>query len=309
MSCPTPAEMTEERINRVLTQYRESPNLLFLLRTYLGATAEMALQVCDLPDKFDLDTATGDQLTIIGKRIGWPRCHCVCDVSPVFGFACEDEISLRPVVGFNCDDTYGGVSSWAECSSGISEICLNDDEIYRKFLQVRVYQYTNRVDLESLEAALRVFFGPTAYVLYSGQNRVVVSPGRDLTDSEVLLLQLYPRVLPLALGVEIRFHFGEQRVFGFGDGWGGFCEESVEATNESIGFQRTGKVFGFCDDWGGFCEDWKPDGLPLLTEQGKVLMTEDNQPIMTGPLYEDASWLCRASAPWMCEIDVQPYSC
>jgi hypothetical protein len=309
VTCPTTEELVEERINRILTQYRESPKLLHLLRTYLGAVAQTALQVCDLPERFDLNTAVGDQLTLIGKRLGWPRCHCVCDISPVFGFECADEISLRPIVGFNCDDTYGGVSSWAECASGISEICLNDDEIYRKFLQVRVYQHTARFDLASLEEALRIFFGPTAYVLYSGQGRVVVSPGRDLTDQEILLLQLYPRVMPLALGVEVRFHFGEQRVFGFGEGWGGFSEESEALTQAGLGFQRTGKVFGFCDDWGGFCEDWKPDGLPIVTEQGKVLMTENNEPILTGPLTEDANWMCRVSAPWMCEIDVQPYSC
>lgn len=310
MSCSTPAEMAEERINRVLTQYRESPKLLHLLRTYLGAVASTALQVCDLPDRFDLDTAVGDQLTLLGKRMGWPRCHCVCDVGPVFGFSCEGQVELRPLVGFCAPG-----SDWADCDTGLSEICLNDDEVYRRFLKVRRYQYLNLYDLASLETCLKLFFGDAAQVLHSGQGRVVVSPGRDLTDTEILLLQLYPRVLPTALGIRVMFHFGISRVFGFGEGWGGFMEEDPGTTALSEAFQRTGLTFGFCGDQGGFCEDWEPDGLPIVTGQQDAdqndipLVDEDGNEIYTGPLYNDAAWMCRTSAPWMCEIDVHPYDC
>lgn len=310
MTCVDPTELVEQRIDRVLTQYRESPNLLYMLRTYLGAVAELHSQICTLPDFFDLETAVGDQLTLLGKRMGWPRCHCVCNIEPVFGFACEDELSLREIVGF-CDPT----SSWVNCSTGISEMCIEDDETYRKFLKVRAYQYVGRFDLESLEESLRIFFGDTANVLYSGQGRIVVSPGRDLTQGEISLLQLYPRVLPVALGIRVMFHFGEPRVFGFGDGWGGFAEEDMATTEASEGYQRTGMLFGFCEGQGGFCESWEPNGLPIETSEinpdgtPAILVDENGNEIYTGPLTEDAAWLCRTSAPWMCEIDVRPYDC
>lgn len=343
MTCVDPAELAEERIDRVLTQYRESPRLIFLLRTYLTKVAETALQVCDLPSQFDIDFAVGDQLTLVGKRLGWPRCHCVCDTAPVFGFDCPDEISIRPVTGFGnrlsnrefgfCDeDTTAGfnepfkvtwqgcpepapdgpecdeTSDWAECSTGLSELCLSDDLTYRKFLQVRRYQALGLLDLESLEECLRIFFGPQAAVLHSGQGRVVVAPGRELSNTEVALLQLYPRVLPVALGIEVRFHFGDLRVFGFGSGWGGFCEPEVPTDDIHL---RTGKVFGFCDDdLGGFCEPWALDGAPLGTEQETETLTdEQGRELYTGPLYQDATWMCRVGAPWMCETDVRPYDC
>lgn len=308
-NCRTPEELTEDRINRVLTQYRESPKLLHLLRTYLRAASATHLEVCRLPEAFDIDSAIGDQLTILGKRLGWPRCHCICDVEPVFGFDCQG-IELRPVTGF-CDPS----GSWVECSTGLSEVCLSDDELYRKFLKVRRYQYLNQYGFESLETCLRIFFGDAAVILYSGQGRVVVAPGRDLSQSEILLLQLYPRVLPLALGIQVRFHFGETRVFGFGTGWGGFFEDDWTSTYLNKGYLRTEKVFGFCDDWGGFCEDWETEGLPLVTGELDAdgneipLVDENGIAIYTGPLVENAAWLCKASAPWMCEIDVHPYDC
>lgn len=341
MTCLAPADLTEPRIDRVLTQYRESPNLLFMLRTYLDKIAESHLRICDLPERFDLDTATGDQLTLLGKRMGFPRTHCVCDTEPVFGFDCPDEISFRPVVGFGapvetrffgfCDDNTAGfgqpynvtwlgcdvpgdlndfcasTSTWEACSSGLSFTTLSDDNVYRRFLKVRRYQFLKMFDLASLEAALREFFGPQAKVLAAGQGRVVLAPGRDLTTYEVSLLQLYPRVLPVAPGIQARFHFGEVRVFGFGEGWGGICEPAT-TPEEAL----TGKIFGFnCEGdetYGGFCLIYAT-GQEIDVGDDSILITSDDDELVTGNLLAGADWLCTQGSPWMCEIDVQPYNC
>lgn len=265
--CPTDFAMVEPRIDRVLTQYRESPKLLHLTRVYLRKVEEVAQAICAIPTFFDLDTAVGDQLTLIGKRMGWPRCHCVCNVQPVFGFQCDGFDNGYTIVGF-CDEN----GQWADCGPfGTSDICITDDEAYRGFLKARRYQMLALFDIGSLTAAVQHLFGAQATVLSSGLGRVVIAPNRVLTRSEESFLQLYPRVLPVAPGIAIRFHFGPLRVFGFGEGWGSFCEE------------------------------WQPDGLPLVTETGAVLVTETGEEIFTGPLTRDA--------PFMCEIDPRPYDC
>lgn len=264
--CPTSDELVDERIDRILTQYRESPKLLHMIKTYLGAVAKTHLNVCDLPSFFDIENAIGDQLTIIGKRLGWPRCHCVCDAQPVFGFECEGVISSQPVAGF-CDESV----TWIDCgASGIGEVCISDDEIYRKFLKVRIYQMKALFDLDSLQTCLHIMWGEQALVLDSGFGRIVIAPGRNLSETEIALLQLYPRILPVALGIEVRFHFDTPRVFGFGEGWGGFCEPYVS-------------------------QDTIDDG------NSSHIVDENGVAIVTGPLTRDA--------PWMCEIDVKPYSC
>ena len=265
--CPDRNMMVEERIDRVLTQYRESPKFLHVVRTYLGAAADAHLRVCDLPERFNLETAVGDQLTLVGKRLGWPRCHCVCTVQPVFGFECEGYVPSQPLAGF-CETN----STWAGCGEfGLGDICISNDDLYRRFLKVRVRQAAGFFDVESLEAALADLWGPTARLLDANHGRVVVAPGRELTGDEISVLQLYPRVMPVALGIEVRFHFGVTRVFGFGTGWGGFCEPDY------------------------------PAGTELVTEVGNEIVTEADETIITGPLTEDATW--------MCQVDVRPYSC
>lgn len=266
-TCPTADELSEERINLVLTQYRESPNLLFLIRTYLKSIANTALEICDLPSFYAIDTAVGDQLTVLGKRLGWPRCHCVCEIQPVFGFECEGVVSDYETSGF-CDNSV----TWVNCGElGVGEVCILDDEIYRKFLKVRRYQMLALFDITSLEESLKILFGESASLLDYGHGRVIVAPGRELSNPEIALLQLYPRVLPVALGVNVRFHFDSPFVFGFGEGWGGFCEPWV-------------------------------DSAALTVTGGEVLVTEEPEmSITTGALMIDA--------PWMCAIDVKPYSC
>lgn len=283
--CPEPGDLVEPAIDRILTQYRESPNLIDLLRAVLGQAEEAAIATCEIPSHFDILTAVGEQLTFIGLRMGWPRCHCICATDPVFGFVCEGFPSDFQIAGFcETDDV-----TWIDCGvSGLAEVCIEADDIYRRFLLARRYQMIPLFDRESLTAALQHIWGETATVLDEGHGRVVLAPGRDLTDIERSLIQLVPRVLPVAPGIRQRFHFGDTYVFGFGEGWGGFCEPT------------------------------HPDGLPLATESGAILTGTvcdvgegegegegegdcEEVEIATGPLTD--------GAPWMCEIDVLPYDC
>ncbi|MEF2554055.1 DUF2612 domain-containing protein [Aurantimonas sp. A2-1-M11] len=260
-------ERVEPRIDKVLTQYRESPKLLHLIRTYLRQVEMVQQAIYTLPDYFDIDTAVGDQLTLIGKRMGFPRDHCVCDVQPVFGFDCPDGNDFnQPVLGF-CS----GVT-WESCVDfGISTVFIDDDEIYRRFLKVRRFQMLALFDRASLTQALKIFWGDAAKIMDAGRGRVIVTPGRDLTDVELGLIQVYPRLMPIGLGIALRFHFGSIRAFGFGEGWGGFCEGE-----------------------GG-------EGTILLTENDQPIETEEDVPIETDSL--------GIGADWMCEIDVRPYDC
>lgn len=260
-------KLVDSGLDKIITQYRESPNLLFLIATYLRQLEMVHQSICELPEKFNLSDAEGDQLTLIGKRLGWGRCHCVCSVQPVFGFSCDGYEENYPIAGF-CDENV----TWVNCGEfGFGDVCINDDELYRKFLKVRRYQIDSRYDLESLSKCVKILFGPSGEVIHAGHGKVIIAPGRPLQDVEVAILQLYPRILPLAPGIEARFHFGQLNVFGFGEGWGGFCEQ----TNE--------------------------EGFPLQATNDLEIHTEYGVPLVTGVSTTEASW--------MCQFDVNPYSC
>lgn len=126
-ACLAAGDLVEAEIDRIRTQYRESPNLLAYFRHVLGQIAEAQTAVCRIPAAFDLDTAVGDQLTILGKDLGFPRRHCQGQFRPVFGFGANGFTgttpSVGPYFGFPCDDgapeaTVTGFCGGSFCADG-----------------------------------------------------------------------------------------------------------------------------------------------------------------------------------------------
>ncbi|KAA0970800.1 DUF2612 domain-containing protein [Aureimonas fodinaquatilis] len=263
--CPVDFQAVDQRLARILTQYRESPKLLHLIRSYLRQVEVIQQAICNLASYFDLDTAVGDQLTILGKHMGFPRRHCVCSTQPVFGFDCNPDEALT-IFGFCAE------ANWLACSDvGIAYVTINDDELYRKFLRVRRYQIQAYFDRSSLNTAIRTLWGEQAMIMEHGRGRVILAPGRPLTTAEQAVVQLYPRVLPVPLGIAVRFHFGSLRPFGFGEGWGGFCDRP----------SLTGNA--------------------ITSEDDQEILSEDGQQIMADGMGADSEWIC--------PVDVRAYDC
>ncbi|MDH7794133.1 MULTISPECIES: DUF2612 domain-containing protein [unclassified Beijerinckia] len=228
-------DIVSREFQTIPTEYREAHKLLGYMRAVLAEVEAAAQATARIPTFFDIDSAVGDQLTIIGKWLGFPRCHCICIPNPVFGFDCGGADAFPgPIVGF-CD---GG--NWLGCDGGsLGEYCIADDEVYRGFLKARRYQMLGLFDRESLTAAIRHVWGPSAYIIQADRCRVVVAPGRPLGPDEVTRNQILARILPVAPGLSLAFWIDQRPVFGFGDGWAGMCDPPQNPT----------KVFGF--DCGG----------------------------------------------------------
>lgn len=271
----------EDRIDRIATQYRESPLLLGLIRGYLGEIGAAYEAICSIPVAFDLDRSIGDQLTIIGKVLGWPREHCVCVIPPVFGYDCEDPNEEWPIVGYCAADP---VSSWQDCVTvGLGSVSLQDDELYRRFLRVRRYQFLGLYDIESLGEAAIDMWGETAEVHDAQDRTVVISPGRALTAGERALVPLIFRVLPIAPGVRGLISYTTAPVFGYGTGWRGYAEP---------GLKLSPPVFGYA-----CAEGWSPDQFQIANYCDAESTWQDCQVFDFRPGH------------WLCSVDPYPYSC
>lgn len=186
-----------DKLSLVLTQYRESPNLLGMMAAYLKQVIEVQDAIAEIPSKFDLDTAVGDQLTIIGRWLGFPRGHNVPSAAPIHGFICEGQTSPYNLSGF-CE---GG--TWLGCPGSSSfEVFIDDDELYRRFLYVRRYQLLGHNDYRSFVICIKILFGAASS--YTQTGRVIdVSPGRTLTSYEQTFLRVFERVLPRAVSASV----------------------------------------------------------------------------------------------------------
>lgn len=117
---------------------------------------------------------------------------------------------------------------WAGCQeAGDGDICLDDDETYRRYLLARRYQARQLWDIDSLQAAAEHIWGDDVTVTNMGGARVAIQPDRNLTPLEEIQLPVAFRVLPLAPGITPYLSRDVGKIFGFGAGWGGLCEGSI----------------------------------------------------------------------------------
>lgn len=105
-------------------QHADKPrfvNVVALTAGMLGAAGDVASQ---LIDKFDVDTAVGAQLDIIGLWVGIPRSQVV----PIIGAFFSWNI---PTFGWN-------ESNWKEATQDSTSIITLDDETYRAVIKARI---------------------------------------------------------------------------------------------------------------------------------------------------------------------------
>lgn len=230
MICPQFDELVNLSIEKFITQYREADKLKGLATTYLRASEEAVHSLCFIPSFFDIETAVCDQLTILGKILGFPRYQCKGLRKPRFALgycnpltyvcACPtcNECEVEPEQGF-CFGYMGDVYD-------PFEFTCNDDELYRRFLLCRILQRNKKFKKDVLLQALKLLFDvEDPIILESARGRVKVSINRPLTAFEKKTWHMYRSVLPVGLGVrtEILLSNSSARPFGLGAGWGQFC--------------------------------------------------------------------------------------
>lgn len=210
--------LVDERMARIATQYRESPNLRALIETYIDTLVAPANAICEMT-VFDIDTATGSSLTIIGNAMGWPRIHVAGQRPLVFGFECPDDcFNNAAYIGGFCD-------SWdCDTTPAYSSFEFTDDELYRGFLKSLVIRYDNDFSRTAVVEAAQALFGDGAGLLTETNGVVNVFTGRQVTTVERSIAHLYAQVVPVAHGVGFGlYETTNGSPFGFGDGWGEFC--------------------------------------------------------------------------------------
>jgi len=197
---------TESRLDLLATQYRESPNLKALIGVYLDAAGELTPAICETFDR-DIDTAIGDQLTQLGKILGWDRVQCGGVRPRVFGFECVDDCSTNTItIGGFCDPWLG-----EDCNAEtlFGEFTFSDDELYRRFLKSLILKYDNDFRRSTLREAVEILFGSAATIYNETAGTVEIYAGRALSLDEQAVAHLIKQVLPIAPGVGVSVYEGQ----------------------------------------------------------------------------------------------------
>lgn len=221
--CPwTPGELTSRALANVITQYRESKNFLAYLTIFLDQLEEVGAVFCDIQGAFDPDTAEDDQLDMLGKMAGFPRCHCGGIKKVYFGLVCGTcGFDPGTVEGF-CTGEWPCAAD-GEAITDYEDFCFTDDDQYRSFIKAKIIKNRSNGNAADLTESLGILFGADARILWERNATLAVGTGRVLTSQEKRIIHLFASVLPIIRGVRLEIYEVTQP-FGFGAGWFGLCD-------------------------------------------------------------------------------------
>lgn len=157
------SEYTQQYISRLISQYENKPNASAEVEL-LASIAERVFEFLgDMPDKYDIDNATGAQLDVIGKWLGQSRKLPKAIPEIRFGFTVTSNSR-----GFDSkfDGTFEGAPFASKFRADFSDLELADPE-YRIYLKLKgAYNNTHSVITEdndytkpTLQDAVEIAFG------------------------------------------------------------------------------------------------------------------------------------------------------
>lgn len=211
----------------LIIQYSDKPKAIGSVRAILSAYENVYEGAMSLEEAFDLDTAVGKQLDIIGKIVGISREVPFAVPKNFFGF--EDNVDTA----YPFDDKFLSVNTYPmkdkfelDYSTGIL-----DDYRFRFFIKSKIAKnYTvAKVYSEtgvSLPSTLDYLFEGKSYVVDNKNMSMTIYIDREFDTSMIQYIKQLD-LIPRPQGVRYRavIQYAESSTFGFGDNNTGFGDK------------------------------------------------------------------------------------
>ena len=218
----------------IIKQYWDKPKARAEIELQAGTWGRAFDWLDSFIAEFDLDTATGERLDIIGRIVGQPRLILCALARVFFGFADNPSAGLFDDKTIDVAGSAPLKSKWERAYTAYE---LNDNQ-YRIFIKAKVARNTTNPDLPSITAAVLTLFDGCGYAVDNKDMSLTLYVSPDFTE-ELLTAILQSDLLPKPGGVRHTIVIGAApwAVFGF-------------AENESA--QPFANKFDLANEPGGF---------------------------------------------------------
>lgn len=203
--------------------------------------------VCEVQDGFNLATAVGEQLDILGKYIGVDRFYS--SVAPVVGdffaltsYATLDDDNEVGMTDFaNYDTDIGGFASYGDLQFNQQL----DDETYRFILALRIVQNNSDHSHGSIDNDLFTFFGDS--LVMSANENMSMAYFVDNDNIIKAAIAFEKGVLPRPMGVQLSGLIQrDEKMFGFTNYSRTLTPGGITGfTNYTDGFTKQGETLTY----------------------------------------------------------------
>jgi hypothetical protein len=201
----------EKALERLVTQFKESPNLKSYISNFLSESQNLEQVFQDLLNERWIETADGFQLNILGAIVGQSRVIIEGSIFTYFGF-----------LGNPSSDSFGDINN-ASLGSPFASLdtvltgnrSLTDDE-YRLFIKARIVKNISNSTPEDIIAQYQYLFNTPQIIFEDGNTEYTISIGKKLTPNDKALIN-NTDIISKTAGVRVNYKasYDYNRFFGF----------------------------------------------------------------------------------------------
>lgn len=179
--------------NRVPSQHRFKPKFIETLRSVLDPVLSLQNLIASIPELYDLDQATGNQLDVVGEWVGRNRFISI-PIEGVF-FSLDD----TEITGFDRGVWCGEY----DATSGMTRL---DDDSYRFLLKLQILANVWDGTPEKFYSGVRALFDDLSVVIEDHQNMTmsIGVVGKTLSSAQrALFLQQIAPFKPCGVRIDV----------------------------------------------------------------------------------------------------------
>lgn len=171
--------------------------------------------ILDVKEGYNIDTAVGVQLDIIGKYVGVDRFYQSQDIDfTAFGYSNAAEEEVDQVTGYaDAADFDSKEGTFLSASDVIGNGFSLSDSDYRILIKLKILLNHSNFSNGSLDDSIYQIFGPTLYAVDNLNMSMEYFTDADL--SLIVRVALAKGLLPHPMGVRINHVIEENTYFGF----------------------------------------------------------------------------------------------
>jgi hypothetical protein len=190
--------------NLITSEHNQKPNFMAVVDTVVGAAADAVLATQSIQPAFNLLTAVGAQLDILGLWIGQSRTIPNVLITGYFGFSEVDTGNpdgLQLPFGELSNPSIGGI--WYSLGDVVAGTTILSDIAYLTVLKARIVSNQSNGTLSAIENGLQFILGVACSVGDPGDLVISINIPLPITPLEQALissLDLLPRPAGVAIG-------------------------------------------------------------------------------------------------------------
>ncbi|TDE17725.1 DUF2612 domain-containing protein [Dyadobacter psychrotolerans] len=210
------SDLTEFYKNLLIIQYHNKPKAQATIGLLIDSLLADGI-IFDVRDGFDIETAVGAQLDVIGLYVGIDRFYTGQVLTGFFSFINYDEVASPPAgrIGFsNYSDFDTKPGKFLDYDSVLSQGMVLSDDAYRTILKMKIIQNNSNHSHKSIDDSMFAFFGNT--VVPDSSGNMVMNYFANGQQSVILTVAIQKNVLPRPMGVRLQYIIEqEEPFFGF----------------------------------------------------------------------------------------------